>query len=208
MTSYRSSALLALIVLAGALVALAWLAVGKDEPLSTEHTADSNVAAPVAPPEPSPLTLEGELVQVTTPAEVRSFVAFARTAGHGEVVHLRLLALESDNALVVGNSIRELGRLGAVLRDGELLAMLTDERPRVRQELVRALGESKDPRAVPHLAEFIEGEDPTLRTLAIQSLGKIGGHEARVLLENARSDPRSQGSQLVFLEQALAAYER
>jgi HEAT repeat protein len=109
---------------------------------------------------------------------------------------------------VVGNSIRALGRLGAVLRDDELLAMLTDERPRVRQELVRALGESKDPRAVPHLAEFIEGEDPTLRTLAIQSLGKIGGDEARVLLENARSDPRSQGSQLVFLEQALAAYER
>lgn len=197
--------LLALVLSACAILAWTW-GNAREEQIGAAPVEHTETPAPAA--ELAAAALQAELVQVTTPAEVRSFVAFAGSAGHSDVPSLRRHALESENPLVVGNSIRALGRLGAVIRDEELLGMLADPRVRVRQELVRALGESGDPRAVPALADAIGEDDETLRTLAIQSLGKIGGHEARVLLENARSDPRSQGSQLVFLEQALAAYER
>jgi len=200
MNATLSRTLLTFVLLACAFAA--WFVTEKEHALGSVAQGTPREAPAL---EPEPDALQAELFVVTAPAEVRQFVAFAASAGHDQVPYLRRHALESESPLVVGNSIRALGRLGAVIRDEQLLGMLADPRLRVRQELVRALGESGDPRAVPPLAKVLQSEDENLRTLAIQALGRIGSDEARGLLENARDSRDARGAERVFLEQALAA---
>ncbi|MEW6744023.1 MAG: HEAT repeat domain-containing protein [Planctomycetota bacterium] len=147
--------------------------------------------------------------------DARAVVRFTESADHGDRDTLRRMALGSENPLVAGNAVRALGRLQAVVSDGALLALIEDPRPRVRQEVVRALGASGDRSAVPYLAQVMEetdaalndGTDATLRCLAIQALGRLGGREAHALVAAIASDPDASNAERTFAKAALKALE-
>lgn len=134
-----------------------------------------------------------------TPEDVREIVRYCAAAGSDQVADLRRAALESAHPLAVGNALRALGRLTAVMGDSDLMALLADDRPRVRQELVMALGVSGEPAAVPVLAPILESE-PSLRPLVIQALGRLGGDEARAILTAV--SPRDE-TERAYLRTAL-----
>jgi HEAT repeat protein len=73
----------------------------------------------------------------------------------------------------------------------------------VRQEAVVALGRSGDPAAVRAIAPLLAGDDPTLRSLAIQALGRLGGSSAQALLEQVANEPRSTPVDRAFASTAL-----
>jgi hypothetical protein len=155
-----------------------------------------------------------ERVSEPLPRSVRTVEA-ARSRFHvasdpalSDVPELRLAALESDDPYVVGNAIHALGILGRVAGDRELIAMIDDPRLRVRQELVRSLGASSDVSAVAVLGRVIAGDDPTLRPLALQALGRLGGDEARRLIASTLDDPRSDAVELAFARAAARSIER
>lgn len=134
-----------------------------------------------------------------TPEDVREIVRYCAAAESDQIADLRRAALESSHPLAVGNALRALGRLTAVMGDSDLMALLADDRPRVRQELVMALGVSGEPSAVPVLAPILESE-PSLRPLVIQALGRLGGDEARAILTAVR--PRDE-TERAYLRTAL-----
>lgn len=124
-------------------------------------------------------------------------------AGPEAALELRRVALGSSDPLVAGNAVRALGRLGAVAGEVDLLRLLSDRRPRVRQEIVMALGASGDPRVLDDLAPMLVAEDPSIRTLAIQAIGRIGSPRARELLTEACQDADRTDVERVFLRNAL-----
>ena len=125
----------------------------------------------------------------TTPAELRQVVHACRAAGPEAVHELQSAALSSPDPLVVGNALRALGRLGAVSGDAELEALLSDPRRRVRQELVLALGRSRDPAAAERLLlPLLDGGQTDLRPLAIRSLALLGTSAGRARLEALPSE--------------------
>jgi HEAT repeat protein len=145
------------------------------------------------------------VMQATTPADVRTVTRFCRKAGEGDVAALRYAATKSDDPLVVGNALRALGRLGAFAGDAELEALLTDERQRVRQEAVIALGYSgSGAAAVERLVPLVEERDPMLRPLALQALGRLGGEQARDVLKSVLSDERSSEAERALAREGLA----
>jgi HEAT repeat protein len=108
-----------------------------------------------------------DLPSISTPAELRAFVRALEAAGPQDAPRLRRIALVAADPLVAGNALRALGRLDLVAADPELLRMLDDPRPRLRQEVVRALACSADPGARARLDELARSaEDPELRALA------------------------------------------
>ncbi len=144
------------------------------------------------------------VMQATTPAEVRTVTRFCRAAQQSDVDALRYAATRSPDPLVVGNALRALGRLGAFAGDAELEALLTDERQRVRQEAVIALGYSGSASAVERLAPLAEERDPLLRPLVLQALGRLGGEHARIVLESVLSDERSSEAERALAREGLA----
>ncbi len=145
------------------------------------------------------------VMQATTPADVRTVTRFCRKAGEGDVAALRYAATKSADPLVVGNALRALGRLGAFAGDAELEALLTDERQRVRQEAVIALGYSgSGAAAVEQLVPLVEERDPMLRPLVLQALGRLGGEQARDVLKSVLSDERSSEAERALAREGLA----
>lgn len=112
-------------------------------------------------------------LKASTDAELRAVTRFCRAAGPKDVPELRIAALHSRDALVAGNAVRALGRLGRVVDDVRLLALLEDERLRVRQEVVLALGLSGDTRAVGPLEHFLEQADAEIKPLIEQALRRL-----------------------------------
>ena len=147
------------------------------------------------------------IATATTPAEMRDALDWFRDATVDDVPLLRAAALGSEDALIAGRSIRTLARLAALPSMDELTRLLDDERSRVRREVVRALGRSDDARAVDLLASVLRGEEPTLRALAIDSLGRIRSSKARRALETARERAELGAVERVFLRDALAQHE-
>ena len=146
-------------------------------------------------------------VEVDTPQELRSVVRYCREAGRSSAARLKHAALVSAEPCVAGNSIRALGRLGLARSDSEMTGLLSDPRPRIRQEAVIALGRSGDPGAVESLAPLLRNEDATLRALAIQALGRLGGTRARSLVEAILSDPTAPPSDRAFARAARTSAE-
>lgn len=135
---------------------------------------------------------------------MRAVVDYCRGADASHVPTLRRVALSSPDPLVTGNALRALGRLGAVRpSDPELAGLLDDPRPRVRQEVVIALGESADPASVDLLAPLLRAEPASLRPLVLQALGRIGTREARAALDAYA--PRASEDERPFLRAALEA---
>ncbi len=94
----------------------------------------------------------------------------------------------------------------AGLRD---LQPLLRERLRVAPsaEIVRSAGELGDREAVPLLLELVEGAQPTLRPLVIESLGKIGGPEARRALRGLAESPDERVGRISYKALAACATE-
>jgi HEAT repeat protein len=157
---------------------------------SADDSVDGSLAFPV--------------MQATTPAEVRTVTRFCNKAGPGDIAALRHAATKSDDPLVVGNALRALGRLGAFAGDAELEALLADERQRVRQEAVIALGYSGSAGAVERLVPLAEERDPMLRPLVLQALGRLGGEQARAVLKSVLSDASSSEAERALAREGLA----
>ena len=72
------------------------------------------------------------IMKATSPEEVREVVRHTRKAEEEDIPELLEAALSSDDPLIVGNTIRALGRLRAVSQDTRLVALLKDPGPRSR----------------------------------------------------------------------------
>jgi HEAT repeat protein len=167
-------------------------------------TADHFLEVAAVPPPAGDPGTAALPAAATCSDEVRQVVRCSKNAGPEAVAELRRLALESPDPLVAGNAVRALGRLGAVTGDERVVSLLRDPRPRVRQELVMALGENRDPFALDELTGVLEAEDSSLRALAIQAIGRIGGRRASEILEGASAEAGRTGLERVFLRDALS----
>lgn len=170
----------------------------------TPRSPAPGVEAPSLPGAETKVVLSEALRSPQTPDEVRELLVATRAAGDADRGELRRAALESSDPMVVGNALRALGRLDAVVGDVELLGLAADARPRVRQEFVRALGASGDDRALELLADFLSSVDPTERVLAVQALGGLEGSGARALLGGVLESSASSELERAFASQALA----
>jgi len=146
-------------------------------------------------------------MEATTPGEVRQVVNFSRDATAGELPALREMALRSEDPLVAGNAIRALGRLGAVADDPQIVDLINDPRPRVRQEMVLVLGRSGQPAFEDRLIPLLDDGDSNLRQLVIHALGQLKGPRARLLLEEIVDSAASTRSERSFARTALAALD-
>jgi len=162
-------------------------------PSSGAAAASTTAAAGMPPPE-------------RTHAAMREWRRFCGSADRTAGAELRSAALTASDPLIAGNALRALGRLQLVACDPELRALLSDPRPRVRQEAAIAMGGCGDPTAVAAIAPLLQN-DPTLRSLAIQALGRLGGSQARALLDEVMGDPRSTPTDCAFARDALARLE-
>ncbi|MCC6782685.1 MAG: HEAT repeat domain-containing protein [Planctomycetes bacterium] len=95
--------------------------------------------------------VRGAAIDVATPSGLRAWVARCRKPASADLRVFRAEALHDADPLVAGNAIAALGRLGAVWGDDELLELLDDPRPRVRQQLIVALSQCGDADALPWL---------------------------------------------------------
>ena len=127
-----------------------------------------------------------------TQAELPQLVDACAAAGVDDIVQLKELAASADPA-VAGNALFALGRLGAVHDDTDLTALLRDSRPRVRHEVLVALGSSGDPGAAPLLETALFGEDRTAHLLAVQGLVQLGATRALdKLVADRRADEQTR----------------
>jgi len=140
--------------------------------------------------------------------DVRWMVEYCDTATSRDVLALRDVALTAESPLAAANAVRALGRLHAVAKDPEVVKLLGDARPRVRDETILALGESRDAAASELLEPLVRSEDPHVRVLAIHALGRAGGERARRILGEVAGDPGSTSEMTAFAGAGLAASGR
>lgn len=91
--------------------------------------------------------------------------------------HLPHLAMARQALVLMGTPARD--RLIFILREGHVYR---------RQDAAFVLGMMGDPEAVPALSLAMHNPDPLLRGLCVQALAKIGGAEARDVVERALND--------------------
>lgn len=144
------------------------------------------------------------VLQAKTPAQVRELLRFTRAATLQDRAALIDAALSLEDPLVVGSAVRALGRLAEFNRDPRLLALISDPRPRVRQDAVIACGLDGDAAAIPHLEQVLVAGDASLRPLALEALGRIGGSTAERILQRVATDSGSADIDRVFARSALA----
>lgn len=151
----------------------------------------------------SPVPTDLSETKVTSPEEVREVLRITREATGADRQALVQAALHAEDALVAGNAILALGRLGAFSSSADLLGLLTDSRLRVRQDAAKACGLDGRVEALPYLEQALEARDEMVRPLVIKTLGMIGGDRARELLERAQADPLASKTDRVFARAAL-----
>jgi HEAT repeat protein len=129
-------------------------------------------AAPVDA-SPSPSGRGTLLSRADSPGQVRAVVRFCATATFTDGPALRQVALGTADPLCAGNAMRALGRLRRVADDPDLLRLLHDPRPRVRDETILALGESGRPEALAALVPFLRHAEGKVRLLASGSIARL-----------------------------------
>jgi len=142
-------------------------------------------------------------MRVTTPEEVREVLRITGESTLEDRSALMDAALQSEDPLVAGNAVLALGRLQAFSSESALLALVSDPRLRVRQDAVKACGLDSSDSALSHLEGVLEEGDPSVRPLALQSLGRIGGARAETLLRNIADDRAASRTDRVFARAAL-----
>lgn len=168
------------------------------------------------PPDPQPMATpvavgriaagpawDGLALQPTRQQDLHAWRAATQAATAERIPDLRQTALTAPHPTVVGLCLAALGRLDAVAGDPDLLALAHDPRPRVRQDLVVALGQSQDPRAVDALRQTAEHGDAALRPLLFQALGRIGGEPALAALRALAAAGTASPTEAAFLRTAL-----
>lgn len=163
------------------------------------------LAVPSAPPAPAkgfaaPLSPLADARPRAQQTGVAALVAACSTATAADLSRLRLLAA-SEDPLVAGNAIRALGRMRAVHQDEQLLQRLDDAAPRVRHELIAALGQCGDATAARWLEPRLYEQDQQARYLAIQALLQL---HATGALQRLLQDPRTDASTRAFAQAAAA----
>lgn len=129
---------------------------------------------------------------------LRRLMAACAAADEAAIPRLQKLGASPDPA-VAGNAIRALGRLQAADGDPAIVAMLRDERPRVRHEAIVALGASGNPASIPLLEPLLQGRDHQGRLLAIQALAQLGATE---VLQRLVADPATDAGTRSFVRAA------
>jgi hypothetical protein len=145
-----------------------------------DRPADPRRGALPGPPGPLPLTGGDKTGRMRRPWQA---------AQRAELAGLREAALLAGDPRCAGDAIRALGRLRAVADDAELLRLIDDPRPNVRDQVILALGESGRPDAIDVLVPFLHAADPKARILATQAVGSIGGPRADAMLEAIHGSP-------------------
>ena len=171
-------------------------------PAEEISSAGGGLAEPTVEVRESHALLRLVALEVTTPEEVREVIALTESATMADRSALVELALRAGDPLVCGNALRAVGRLGALHSSEELLAMTADTRMRVRQDAVVACGLDGGVESLPYLERILQGDDPTLRSLALEALGHIGGDEAEALVR-AVVEGAASGAERVFARVAL-----
>jgi HEAT repeat protein len=165
---------------------VSWRAAGS-EPRPTEPAAAAASPAAGAAPAASPAGAPGRssaafVTELQTMADVHRLREQCAAATAAAIPDLRDLALSAADPIVVGYALTALARLGALAGDDAFIVLLHDARPRVRQQFALALGDSGTA-AVPWLRELTHDGDLATRSLALASLGRVGGAEALAVLE-------------------------
>ena len=166
--------------------------------------ATDGSAVPAAAPQQTERGALFQLMEARTPAEVREVLRLTKEATAANHSALREAALHAQDALVAGNAIKALGRLRLFSADPDLLALIADPRPRVRQDAVAACSLDGRSAAIPGLEKALTTGDAALRPLVLEALGRIGGSAARGLLERVAGDSGSSVTDRVFAHAALA----
>jgi hypothetical protein len=187
-------------VIAAGVMGLAWCAM-----ILTGDASPPRAASRTKGTEEAPQVALLPPAAPVTAAEVREVVQAARTAPRSAAASLRDRALTSPDPLVVGNALRALGAQNLVVRDPALVSLLDDRRPRVRQEVVIALGQSGDPAAVELLAPRLASDDDMLRSLVIQALGRLPGEQAHTLVTSIADDPSASSTDRAFASAAAGS---
>ena len=91
--------------------------------------------------------------------------------------HLPHLVMARDALVLIGPPARD--RLIFILREGHVHR---------RQDAAHVLGMMGDPAAVPALSLAMHNPDGLLRLLCVQALAKIGGDDARAVVQQALND--------------------
>lgn len=104
------------------------------------------------------------------------------TLSRPQVEELIRQACQSDNLELRAAAIFSMGRNCNRIWLSTLLQELGNPNPRMRFEAARACGELETEEAVPRLIELIRDSDFEVQTSAIESLGRIGGDQAKEAL--------------------------
>lgn len=88
----------------------------------------------------------------------------------------------------------------------ELAPVLRDAlRKHPQPDLIRVLGELRDRECLPILEGLLDGPNPFLKALVLETLGTIGGPEAREILKRILADPAAQDLKLIYRSLAHCA---
>ena len=144
---------------------------------------------------------------LSNPSEtIRSSAAFALGfLGDKRATDPLINLLSDSSSLVRMRSIMALGRLGDSRAVEPLIALLSSPDEDIKIKAVLALGDLGDQRAVPYLSNLLTTEEmfSSIRIFSTESLGKIGGEKAILLLLSLLEDK----DELVILEAAKALGE-
>lgn len=94
--------------------------------------------------------------------------------------------INNENQTVRGEAAQSLGYLGGVLGSiseddpicavivDQLIQLLNDDDPRIREKAVIALFNFNDTNATEPLVQLLDDDDPVIRMIAARSLGRLG----------------------------------
>jgi HEAT repeat protein len=119
-----------------------------------------------------------------------------------EVPELIESSFSSEDQNVKASALIAMGRSMNPRWEMDILSMLDDKLPVLREEAARAAGEVELKDAVPSLIELTEDSEENVRSAAIWSLSEIGGESARHTLEILFQEMEDD-QEVEFLESAL-----
>jgi hypothetical protein len=140
----------------------------------------------------------------TSASELRVVLAKFEEAGDKDIHSLSTLTATAEDPLLVGNALRTLSRLDPNVAREQSRRLLDDERPRVRQEAIVALGLAGDPASVADMERVLSNGSQTERSLAFQALGRILDNNSRRILERELNSTKLTPVEDVFARQALS----
>ena len=122
-------------------------------------------------------------------AAADSLGALKLTAAFEDLQHLYA---ETSEWLVQFSIIAALGELGDPRSFDLLQTALNSDQDLIQTAAIGSLGELGDPRAVPLLVPYATNPDWQIRHRLVQALDRLGGHEAKILLQQLAKDSMPQ----------------